>query len=268
MKIGNMEVKSASDLQKQRLSILLWGMSGCGKTTLACSMPGKKLMINLDPDGAQSVSYRDDVDVLDLSAESTDNVLNQLQSAENPLGLSSILAEETYQSVILDSTTSLSQRALEYAVKRGIGGGGRFKPTMETPGLAAYGGRNAVTLTCIKGLLRVTGRHQTHLCLISHEDEPKVNEQGEIMYITMMLGGKLVAHTALQLSEVWWMREDRGKRVIAIRPCRTRKPMKTRMFRADGPAEFVVDYDPQKVNPISDWWDQWQKSGGQLDLPK
>lgn len=269
MKIGNIDVVKANDLSVQRLSAIIWGMSGSGKTTLAATAPGRKLLINLDPDGATSISFRDDVDVLDLSSLPTDQVITRLKSADNPLNLSEVLKDGTYETLIFDSATSLSQRALEQAVQLGLGKSGRFTPTMETPGLAAYGGRNAILLTVIKGLLRVTGRYGVHCIITSHEDEPKINEGGEILYITMMLGGKLVQQAALQISEVWWLREDKGKHFIAIRPCRQRKPMKTRMFVTDANPEFSFEYDPESDNPISDWWTQWKKSGGEkLSLPK
>jgi len=251
----------------------MWGMSGVGKTTLAATLPGRKLFINLDPDGYISVANRDDVDVLDLSSLSTDDVLNKLKSDNNPLGLDDVLRTGKHASVVLDSATSLSQRALENAVKQRIGGSSKFTPSMETPGLAAYGGRNAILLTCIKGLLRVTGRYNVHCCIISHEDEPKVSQEGEVLYITMMLGGKLVSNVSLQLSEVWFMSETSGEKRIAIRPCRSRKPMKTRMFMTNSNPEFPVVYNPDDWenldnNPIAKWWSQWEKGGGaKLPLP-
>lgn len=269
MKIGKFETKPSNDIHMSRLSFLLWGLSGCGKTTLAATLPGRKLLINLDPDGTASLSQRDDVDVLDLSSVSTDELLVNLKSADNPLGLANIFkdGEIEYESVILDSLTSLSQRALESSVRQGIGKSSRFVPTMEVPGLSAYGARNAIILECVKGLLRVTGRYNKHFLMVSHEDEPKISESGEIMYITMMLGGKSVSNIALQISEVWWIREDKGKRYIAIRPCRQRKPMKTRMFVTDKDPEFPLVYDPEKDNPLSDFIDQWKTSGKKLPLP-
>jgi len=275
MKIGGIDVITSSDTQAKRLTLLLWGMSGVGKTTLAATMPGRKLLLNLDPDGHISVSNRNDVDILDLSALSTDDVLNKLKSDNNPLNLEEALKHGTYQSVILDSATSLSQRALENAVKQRLGASARsnFTPSMEAPGLAAYGGRNAILLTCIKGLLRVTGRYNCHCCIISHEDEPKISDAGEVLYITMMLGGKLVSNVSLQLSEVWFMSESSGEKKLAIRPCRSRKPMKTRMFVANSNPEFPVSFNPDlwedlDNNPIAKWWNEWEKGGGaKLSLP-
>ena len=273
MKIGGIDVITSSDTRARRLTLLLWGMSGVGKTTLASTLPGRKLLVNLDPDGYISVSSRRDVDVLDLSALSTDDVLNKLKSDNNPLNLEETLKHGDYQSLILDSATALSQRALENAVRQRLGGSSKFTPTMEAPGLAAYGGRNAILLTCIKGLLRVTGRYNVHCCIVSHEDEPKINEAGEILYITMMLGGKLVSNVSLQISEVWFMSDVSGQKRISIRPCRSRKPMKTRMFETNTNPEFSFDYDPEawenlENNPIAKWWSQWEKGGGRkIPLP-
>jgi hypothetical protein len=259
-----------------RLSVLIWGFGGSGKTTLACTAPGKKLIINLDPDGPHSVRYRSDVDVLDLSGLSTDDVLAQLKSDSNPLGLDKVLNDDTYQTVILDSATSLAQRALENSVKQGIGRSAKFTPSMEFPGLSAYGGRNAIVLTCIKGLLRVTGRNNKHCIIISHEDDPKVNDEGVVMYITLMLGGKLVNAFTVQLGEIWWLQTDEksGERRIAIKPCRSHKPMKTRLFKTDSLAEFPISYDPEDWknltnNPIASWWKRWSDSkGSKLELPR
>lgn len=276
--IGNIQVKAASDVEQTRFTGLLWSGAGTGKTTLACTAPGKKLIINLDPDGPVSVAYRGDVDVLDLSSLSTDDVLHQLKSENNPLGLDAILKDTDYETVILDSATTLSQRALEYSVRNGLGKSPRFSPTMEAPGLAAYGGRNATLLTCIKGLLRVTGRHNCHCIIVSHEDSPTINDQGEVMFITLMLGGKLVNNFSLQMSEVWWIIDDgKGRpdsRKIAIRPCRQHKPMKTRIFRTDAAPEFPLLYNPEKWkepehNPIAKWWRAWELGKGKkLELPK
>lgn len=276
MLIGNLQVHPASDISVTRMSLLLWGMAGSGKTTFACTAPGKKLIINLDPDGPSSVRYRNDVDVLDLSGLSTDDVLNQLKSDSNPLGLDKVLQSAEYSTVILDSATSLSQRALESAVKQRIGGSARFTPTMEFPGLSAYGGRNAIVLTCIKGLLRVTGRNNKHCIIISHEDDPKVNDEGVVLFITLMLGGKLVNAFTVQLGEIWWLQNDdkTGEQRVAIKPCRSHKPMKTRMFKTDGAAEFPLHYDPEdwknvQNNPIALYWQQWEKGkGSKLVLPK
>ncbi|MCI0557501.1 MAG: ATP-binding protein [Nitrososphaera sp.] len=275
LKIGNVTIQPAASLSTSRLALLLWGASGSGKTTLSCTAPGKKLLVNLDPDGPTSIKYRGDVDVLDLSGLPTDEVLTQLKSEANPLGLDALLKQNLYQSIILDSATSLAQRGLESAIRQGIGKSPRFAPTLEFPGLSAYGGRNAIVLTCIKGLLRVTGRNSVHCIIIAHEDDPTTNDEGIVQYFSIMLGGKLVNAFSVQLGEIWWLRQDdkTNEQNVAIRACRMRKPMKTRMFRTDGEPEFKLSYDPEdwkspKSNPLALWWAQFESGKGQkLNLP-
>ena len=73
----------------------------------------------------------------------------------------------------------------------------------------------------------------------------------------------------LRFNEVWHVVDNGKDRVIALRPCRLRKPMKTRLFNADKP-EFIWHYDPntQVGEGIADWYHAWQASGGRkLALP-
>ena len=70
------------------------------------------------------------------------------------------------------------------------------------------------------------------------------------------------------------MSETNKVRKFAHRPCRGYKPMKSRMFRADGDPEFIVKYDPDKPDEenehtLSNWFNQWKDGGGKkLELPK
>ncbi len=65
--LGNRTL-GAVDLSSTRVALLLWGASGCGKTTLASTAPGTKLWILFDQDGANSLAGRDDYVVLDLTS--------------------------------------------------------------------------------------------------------------------------------------------------------------------------------------------------------
>ena len=154
------------------------------------------------------------------------------------------LENNDFSTVILDSVTNLSQRCLEQSVDEKIGRSPKFTPTMEFPGLSAYGGRNAKLLVCIKGLLRVTGKHNKHCIFIAHEDDPERDDEGNVLYISIMLGGKLVNHFSLQISEIWWLQDTGKERRIAFRVCRNRKPMKTRIFLQDKQPEFIAKFKP------------------------
>jgi len=242
--------------------MLLWGTAGCGKTTLAATAPGKKLWINFDPRGTTSLQGRDDILILDLAEERPEVVTRFRQ--EDPFGLTKFIAEHEIDTVVFDSTTNFADLATKYAVTQVKGA------SIERPSLQGYGFRNAYMLQAVKNLLRLTGRLNKHMIFIAHEDVPEKTEEGTVLYITLMLGGKLPEQVPLDLSEVWWISEVNGKRNIAIRPCRMRKPMKTRMFKTDGEPEFLWKYNPdtQVGDTIDKWYQDWIKAGKKIALPK
>lgn len=272
IEIAGLPVEAASQ-SINRISLLLWGESGCGKTTFAATAPGRKLLINFDPNGPASIASRDDVDVLDLS-DQQHKMLEKLRG-EDPLGLSAVLKEGKYGTVMLDSVTGMSQLALERGVALSAAQANKGTPSsLEFPGLQGYGARTTVTVATLKSLLRLTGRYNVHFIATTHEDDAEKNDKGEFLFITMMLGGKIKNNVALQISEIWYMSSSEKDRKIAIRPCRGRKPMKTRMFRNDGQPEFVLRYDQDKsdeenTHTIAKWWDAWNASGkSKLPVPK
>jgi hypothetical protein len=109
-----------------------------------------------------------------------------------------------------------------------------------------------------------------NLIFIAHEASPDKDKEGTVLLITVMLGGQLPEQVALDLSEVWYINEINGKRNIAIRPVRMRKPMKTRMFQTNGEPEFewVYNADEFKGMTIAGWLEQFQKSGKKIPIPK
>lgn len=268
--IAGLPVASASDAVT-RFSGLFWGPSGAGKTTWACSAPGKKLLINFDPDGFKSVAYRDDVDVLDLSDQGH-KILEKLRG-DDPLKLSEHLAN--YDTVILDSVTSLSQLALERGVALAASNtSGGTPATLEFPGLQGYGARTTVSVAALKSLLRVTGRYNKNFIAITHEDDPTTDAKGNTLFISMMLGGKIKNNVALQISEIWFIQDtDKGRRVL-VRPARGRQPMKTRMFKSEIGPEFTLTFDANKPDAgqpgaISELYKQWVDGGKvKINFPK
>jgi hypothetical protein len=264
--LGGISAKPAGEAIK-RMSVLLWGDAGCGKTIFASTAPGQKLLINFDPDGPASISMRDDVTVLDFSGE-PETVVTKF-AKNDPIGLDKFLEEHPeFDTVIFDSTTTFSELALKEAVKK------YPKSDLLNPGLQGYGARNGIVLETVRSLLRVTGKHNRHCIIIAHEASPTTNDQGVVLFITMNLGGQLPSNIGIKLSEIWRMSEANKVRKISVRPCRGYKPMKSRMFRADGEPEFLFKYDPEKPDSENDhtlanWYEQWkQGSGKKLELPK
>jgi len=266
VQIEGIDVKSLAE-SEQRFSLLLWGLAGCGKTTLAASAPGRKLLINFDPDGPVSLGARDDIVLIDLSAERYGivDVFKLDDDPTLPLGdkkyrLSKIIEALEIETVIVDSVTAFTDQAVQKGISVTKGA------TIERPSPGAYGARNALTLRMMSGILRLTKRMNVNVIFITHEDDSGVRDkEGNLLHITMLLGGKLSGQVGLQISEVWFMSDDGSKRKLALRPARTRKPMKTRMFDARDKVEFVLQYDPYKdvygKHSLSQFIKEWEDNG-------
>lgn len=249
-----------------RMSLLLWGPPGCGKTVLAASAPRKKLLINFDPDGPSSLGGRDDIYLLDLSGE-RNSIVDKFNN-DDPYNVGKLLAdkEADISTVIVDSTTAYSQLAVEKGISITKGA------TLERPSPGAYGARNAITLRMITSLLRVTKKTNTNIIFTSHEDAPTTSDDGTVMHITLALGGKLCNQAALQISEVWHMSDNGKERKLMVRPGRMRKPMKTRMFDASKSFEFTLRYDqnngPDGEHSIASFLAAWEKNNySKLPIP-
>jgi len=263
MMIGTRSLTSVTP-DDLRIAMLLWGSSGCGKTVLASTAPGIKLWVQFDPDGVLSLMGRKDIVVMDLSGEKH-SIVDKLKS-DDPMGIEKyLIANPDIKTVVIDSLTALAVLATENAVAMVT------SATNENPGLKGYGHRNAVTLRIVTSFMRLTKRLGRHIIFISHEDTPTTDSNGIVQFISLALGGKQVNQIALTLSEVWWMQDTGKDRMIAVRPCRTRKPMKSRMFSATTSPEFVWKYKAEewKGDGIETWFEAWKKGGGtKLPLPK
>lgn len=252
------------EVPNKRMTMLIWGPSGVGKTTLACTAPGKKLLICFDFDGEDSVSWWDDVDVEVLSAV-PNAFMEKNKSQNNPLGLADKM--KNYDTIIVDSLTNVSFKALMLGVDT------TKNATAERPGLQAYGVRNALVIQLVKNMLAFTSKYNKHCIFIAHEDAPQVDDNGVVQLITLSLGGKLADPVALDISEVWNMSSPGAGRSprIMIRPARNKKPCKTRMFQTNGDVEFDwifnADEPTEKGNMrIDDWFNQWV-TGGRRKIP-
>ena len=250
-----------------RVSMLLWGPSGSGKTILANTAPGKRLILLFDPDGARSLKpdHTNNL-VMDLSAQPP-RIVEEAKDAVNPFGLNNLLTEnQDIQTVIVDSVTAFSMQAVAYSAGHKSAPGAVF----ENPSMSGYGFRNRFVLGLAKNLLAVTGKHNRNIIFICHEDVPKINTEGQVISITILLGGSLSEEVPMQISEVWNLRDTGKKRYCIVRSTGIRKPMKSRMFDTRDKFEFESTYDvvTQKGITISFLIDQWSKSGyDKIPLP-
>ena len=259
--VGGIPLVSPS-VNNSYLMCLLWGDSGAGKTTLAMTAPGRKLHVLLDPGGDLSLAGRDDVSVLNLASESPLKLINQFATAD-PYGIGKLLtARPDMETVVVDSMTTLAYVALQNAVVIN-------KSSIERPGMHGYTYRNASVLRATVALMKLCADHKRHLILITHEGSADRNDEGAIVSVTMALSEGTANQVGLRFNEVWWVNDNGKDRTIAIRPCRMRKPMKTRLFDATQP-EFVWHYNPdtQEGEGIADWYGAWKDGGGRrLPLP-
>jgi hypothetical protein len=260
------------DKTAKRMTIVLWGQAGCGKTTWAATAPGRKLWLSFGDNEHASVEDRKDVGVMHLYKYEAKDVLDE-RLTSNPFNLDKILLEqEDIETVVCDSLTAISDMALRRAVDMDLRTEKHKRPTMEEPGWTAYGGRNAITLALLNRLLNVTAKHGVHLIMTAHEAEAEKDKVGIPQFYTIMLGGKMVTNVTWRISEFWFMSEDGKGRQLAVRPTRKRRPMKSRMFKGTGYPEFEVTYDsslPDKGQmTIASFYNQWVQNGDKLVIPR
>lgn len=257
IKLGSWDVKPVQEMTP-RLNVLIWGASGCGKTTLASTAPGKKLWLLFDPDGDASlkqVKNKEECMIVNLANQGC-NVVAQF-AAENCANLEKFITENDIETVVFDSVTTYLDLCLQLAVTS------VNKATLMQPTLQGYGNRKFYNEKTLKNLIKITGKLNKHLIVLAHEDRPSLNDDGAVVGIEPLLGGQSSATMPIVFSEVWNMHDDGKCRKIRLRQNPIRKPMKTRMF--DDTVEFVWNYTPENGGTgIKEWFDEWVKQGTKI----
>lgn len=227
------------------------------------------MWLGFDPDGEQTVAARTNINFVKLS-DADHNICPMMMEGESyERQLDDFIKSTQPASVVVDSMTSFSQLALTHAVVSGKASGKSFKATMDVPGMSGYGVRNRIVLSATRMLLRVTSKHNKHLMFICHEDSPDKNEEGKIIRVSLLLGGTLPAEMPLQISEVWYMRDENSRRELFMRPYGVILPMRTRMFRTDTKTSMVWDYNmyTDAGTKVSDLIDKWRAGGPGFKMP-
>ena len=249
--------------QLRRMSTIIWGPSGAGKTTLAATAPRPILWVNFDPDGTSSLMDQDGIYIADFSS-SNPNVVAKFKH-ENAGGIRQLLEEkDDIKTVVFDSITSFNEMSLKHGITEVRGA------TLEMPTLQGYGRRNSYTMQGIMSVIKTTNALNRHAIFIAHEDAPQKDEMTGALMVSILVGGKMQSEIPIKLSEVWHL-EDTGKnRKITITSSRLRKPMKSRMFIQSGDSDFTWNFNPEswEGEGIKDWYEKWVKNNGKkIDLP-
>jgi len=267
--LGNMTLETPKQAAK-RLSMMIWGSSGSGKTTLAATAPGKKLWISFDPDGTASIAYRDDILVMDYSTKP--NKCVEDFKVEDPIRITKFLEDNpSIETVVFDSLTTFGDKALARGVTVAQGTKKGRDATTEDPGYGGYGNKNTWTRLLVSNLLKATGAVGRNMIFIAHEDKPTLNKEGQVMFISIMLGSSLNEQLPVTISEIWHLHDNGKERKIAVRNCRGHKPVKSRMFKTSEEPEFIWHYDAEteEGEGIEDWYNAWKENNFlKLELPK
>lgn len=268
------ELTPVSTTERQsRTTGLLWGQIKVGKTTLLQSLPKPILFLMIDPDGDAVVPDHEGIEIMRIYEHDDATIIRYLT---DKFGTQVRKWGNRYASYVLDSTTTLGRITLDQAIANNVGasnkGSDPFKPTIDAPGQAAYGSRTSRLIQISNNILRATGSVGAHCWFTAHEDEPKTNNKGDFLHITMAHSGKTINGIGSLVSEVWYLKLHDGKRFIDIAPCFGRKPMGSRMFDMSD-AEFQLNYYPElfedQPHSIARWHAAWLEGGRKkLPLPK
>ncbi len=264
VKLGGLDVVQPKTITR-RMALLLWGSSGCGKTTLAATAPDKKLWISFDSDATACLGPREDIVEVKLY-DQPDRIVEKFKEENSAFfrDLDKMLGnDEGLKTVVIDSVTSFRDKAKVHGVAVAKGTLKGRKSTLEDPGYAGYGNLNTWTQLLVKHALTVTARHNRHLIVVAHEDKPTTDDEGNLLFISIMLGSSLNQQLPVNITETWHMQDTGTERRIQIRPSRGFKPMKTRMFHTTGKTEFVWHYndDTKEGEGIATWYNRWKEAG-------
>lgn len=266
IKLGGIELRPVKE-RPRRFALFLWGMSGCGKTTLAATAPGKKLWITFDPDATAPITTCPD-EIIELElANQPDSIAEKFKDSRQGLcrDIDRLLGEDTsIETVVIDSITTFGEKALAYGIVAGLQTkkGKSENISIEQPGYTGYGNKNTWTQLLVRNMLEITLKHNRHIIIVAHEDTPTKDKDGNLLFTSIMIGSALAQQLPIKPLEVWHMdiSGSKGEHRIQIRPCRGFKPMKTRMFTTTGEPEFRWKFDPDKWKGegIADWYEKWK----------
>lgn len=261
IRIGGVEAKNTTNTQK-RFSGMIWGPAGVGKTMLAATAPGKKCWLLFDPNGSDSLENspeKDNCTIFDLSSQNHTIVMQGC--SDNAFGLETYLKDGTFDTVVFDSATTYLDLCLKCAVAT------TKNATIEVPTQAGYSRRNSYMKQTLNNLIRLTNKYNKHIVIIGHEDNGQMDDLGNLIKQSVMIGGSSNTAVCITLSEIWYMNLTAGKRKIFFEPFGVKTPMKTRMIDTSKCRNIEWVYSlTEGGKGIKDWFEDWQNANKKIIL--
>jgi len=171
-------VQNSKDINFEniKLNVLIYGESGRGKTSAACSFPN---------------AYCFDFDKGMLSQRGRDVAYDTYHSYQDfEVKFVELEANCPYDTIIIDSITTLEDYCMDKALKRS----NRSMPTM-----AEWN----VLIAELKDLFSRATKMSKHLVMIAHEQTTQDGITGEVMVRPQIVGKKLPAQLPLWFDEVY-----------------------------------------------------------------
>ena len=258
-------------------SSIIWGNIGAAKTVLACTAAPPILFLMWDHGGADSIRHMSDrFDLVDCSAEDPSLLEGFLtRTSQGCEDVERLLKSGKYKTLVLDSLTSLMERALLLGIaKANLGVKSGERATIWNPQLRGYGARLVATRNVVMNLHALCARYGVNFILTAHIRIEKELQDDDTVKIfnTIAIGGEAYISTPKNFSEIWCLREESDGRYIQVRTRGSFGPCRTRMFRTEGKDfRFPWHFDPYKWEGegIEEWVKRWQANEQRpIRLPK
>ena len=106
-----------------------------------------------------------------------------------------------------------------------------------------------------------------HIIFIGHEDNGQMDDLGNLIKQTVMIGGSSNTTVQILLSEIWYMSYTNGKRKIHFSPFGVKTPIKTRMIDNEKCRSIEWNYSLENGGDgIKEWFEKWKNSTNKIVL--
>ena len=171
------------------IKVLITGDAATGKSVFASTFPTPGFLFDLDR-GALTYRGRDfDFSNYELTAQSW------VQFEKDLIEVSKLAKENKYQTIILDSTTALTELAMERALQ--------IDPKRSPSGGPLWNSHYSIVKNLVEGKLRQILNLPANIVVITHLNIVKDDESGAVIDIQPLLTGQLSAKIYGYFDEVY-----------------------------------------------------------------